>query len=54
MIEAISEVFHNTLMITGFVFVMMLVIEYVNVLGSGAWQQRLASSRGGGNIFLPR
>ncbi len=34
-------------MITGFVFVMMLVIEYINVLTSGDWQQRLARHQWG-------
>ncbi len=43
--EAIIGVFNQALMITGFVFVMMLVIEYVNVLTSGSWQQHLAESR---------
>ncbi len=38
-------------MITGFVFVMMLVIEFLNVLTSGAWQHRLARSRFGKYIF---
>lgn len=42
---AFVEVFNQTLMITGFVFVMMLVIEYVNVLTSGTWQQSLTRSR---------
>ena len=32
-------------MITAFVFVMMLVIEYVNVLTTGEWQARLAHHR---------
>lgn len=41
------EVFNHTLMITGFVFVMMLVIEYLNVLTSGIWQRRLAHQRWG-------
>ncbi len=41
------DVLRNTVMITGFVFVMMLVIEFVNVVTSGAWQQRLAGSRFG-------
>ncbi len=41
----IIETFNQTLMITGFVFVMMLVIEYVNVLTSGAWQQQLTRTR---------
>jgi hypothetical protein len=34
-------------MITGFVFVMMLVIEYINILTSGAWQQKLARHKWG-------
>ena len=41
------EVLRETILITGFVFVMMLVIEYVNVLTSGAWQTRLARNRWG-------
>ncbi|MCB0260108.1 MAG: arsenic efflux protein [Calditrichaeota bacterium] len=41
------EVFNHTLMITGFVFVMMLLIEYLNVLTSGIWQQWLAGRRWG-------
>ncbi len=44
-------IFNPSLMITGFVFVMMLVIEYVNVLTSGSWQQRLAASRWGQYSF---
>ena len=35
----------HALMITGFVFVMMLVIEYLNVLTQGIWQQGLRGSR---------
>jgi hypothetical protein len=38
-------VFNNALMITGFVFVIMLVIEYVNVLTSGEWQQKISASQ---------
>jgi hypothetical protein len=41
------EVLRETILITGFVFVMMLVIEYVNVITSGAWQTRLARNRWG-------
>lgn len=48
---AILGVFNQALMITGFVFVMMLVIEYVNVLTSGAWQQQLAASRWAQYLF---
>jgi len=35
----------HALMITGFVFVMMLVIEYLNVLTQGVWQSGLRGSR---------
>ena len=35
------EIIQTTIMITGFVFVMMLVIEYVNVLTSGRWRKRI-------------
>ncbi len=42
-----QHVFAHTLSITGFVFVMMLVIEYVNVLTSGLWQKGLAGNRWG-------
>ena len=41
------EVLRETILITGFVFVMMLVIEYVNVLTSGAWLSGLAGTAGG-------
>ncbi len=40
-------VIQHALTITGFVFVMMLVIEYLNVLTSSAWQTRLAGHRWG-------
>lgn len=39
------EVLRETLMITAFVAVMMLVIEYVNVFSGGAWMRTLAASR---------
>lgn len=35
----------HALMITGFVFVMMLLIEYLNVLTRGVWQRGLRGSR---------
>ena len=35
----------DSLMITGFVAAMMLLIEYLNVLSSGQWSQRLARGR---------
>ena len=42
-----QHVIAHALSITGFVFVMMLAIEYVNVLTSGAWQRKLADNRWG-------
>ena len=45
------DVFRETFMITTFVFVMMLVIEYVNVLTSGEWQIKLANHRWWQYIF---
>ncbi len=37
----ISGVLQQSLMITSFIFVMMLLIEYLNVLTRGGWQSRL-------------
>ncbi len=42
-----GSVFGHTLSITGFVFVMMLVIEYVNVFSRGLWRDGLARNRWG-------
>ena len=47
MIQDLLGVVRHALMITSFVFVMMLVIEYVNVLTQGAWQQKLTRHRWG-------
>jgi len=41
----IIETLKHALMITGFVFVMMLVIEYINVQTKGSWQNSLKKSR---------
>ncbi len=43
----IIDVVKHALMITAFVGVMMLVIEYVNVLTEGQWQERLSRRRWG-------
>jgi hypothetical protein len=43
----VLDIVNQTLIITGFVFVMMLVLEYVNVLTSGTWQRLLARSQWG-------
>jgi hypothetical protein len=45
MIISVHEILAHALMITGFVFIMMLVIEYLNVLTSGVWQHGLRGSR---------
>lgn len=42
-----SSVFSQTLSITGFVFVMMLLIEYINVFSKGLWRDGLARNRWG-------
>jgi hypothetical protein len=39
--ETATHILKHALVVTGFVSVMMLVIEYVNVLTSGWWQERL-------------
>ncbi len=44
MAEIVTDSLTHALMITGFVFVMMLVIEYVNVLTEGVWQRGLRGS----------
>jgi len=41
----ISSIFQNTLMITSFVMVMMLLIEYINVVSKGNWSRGLQGSR---------
>lgn len=41
----------QTVMITGFVFVMMLVIEYINVQTKGIWQDKLSGNRWKQYIF---
>ncbi len=45
MIAILMDILAHALMIAGFVFVMMLVIEYLNVLTQGVWQQGLRGSR---------
>lgn len=45
MINQIYPVLKHAVMITGFVFVMMLVIEYVNVQTNGLWQKSLSGKK---------
>ncbi|MCB2208683.1 MAG: arsenic efflux protein [Bacteroidetes bacterium] len=42
--ETVYHIFLNAFMITGFVFIMMLVIEYVNVQSRGIWQKGLTKN----------
>ena len=41
----IIGVFKHALMITSFVLIMMLLIEYINVQTRGSWQQTLKKTR---------
>jgi len=41
----IVELIYQSLLITAFVGIMMLVIEYINVLSRGSWQSGLAGSK---------
>ncbi len=43
--SAIMPIFIHALMITSFVFIMMLLIEYVNIQTQGIWQQKIRKSR---------
>ncbi len=43
--KELFHVFLHGLMITGFVFVMMVVIEYINVQTKGVWQKNISSSK---------
>ncbi len=45
--NAVMSIFIHALMITSFVFIMMLLIEYVNVRTRGDWQNKIQKSRGG-------
>ncbi len=45
MFIGVYSVFKHALVITGFVFVMMLVIEYINVFTKGLWQNSMVKDR---------
>ena len=45
------SILKQAVMITGFVFVMMLVIEYINVQTNGIWQKKLSGNRWKQYIF---
>jgi len=43
--NAILKIFLNAAMISGFVFIMMVVIEYINVQSQGMWEKHLAGNQ---------
>jgi len=43
--EAIYKMFLQSIMISGFVFIMMMVIEYINVQSKGLWQKHLIGNK---------
>ncbi len=45
MISDFVSILKETIMIVGFVFVMMLIIEYINVQTHGIWQKKLTGNR---------
>ncbi len=45
--HTLLDVLRTAFWVTGFVFVMMLVVEYINVLTAGAWQRVPAGRRRG-------
>ena len=51
MLSNIIPILKQSVMITGFVFVMMLVIEYINVQTNGIWQKKLSGNRWKQYIF---
>ena len=47
MFNELSDVLNHALVITSFVFTMMLLIEYINVMTKGSWQEKLSKSKFG-------
>lgn len=47
MLIELADILNHTLVITSFVFTMMLLIEYVNVMTRGSWQKKLSKSKFG-------
>ncbi|MEJ2194330.1 MAG: putative manganese transporter [Ignavibacteriaceae bacterium] len=43
----IIEIIEHAMLITAFVFIMMLLVEYLNVQTKGSWQERLKQSKNG-------
>jgi len=49
--QTLWKVTTQALLITGFVFIMMLLIEYINVQTHGSWQEKLKESKTGQYIL---
>ncbi len=49
--EEFLDIINHALLISGFVFAMMLLIEYINVVTKGEWQQKLKTKPLGQVIF---
>ena len=47
MIESFVDILNHSIIITSFVFTMMLLIEYINVMTRGNWQKKLSESKYG-------
>ncbi len=47
MLKQLIEILNHALVITSFVFTMMLLIEYINVMTRGSWQEKLSKSKFG-------
>lgn len=45
--EAVHSILNQAIMITGFVVIMMMVIEYLNVLTGGRWDMSIAKRKSG-------
>jgi hypothetical protein len=43
--EVIYKIFLKSIMVSGFVFIMMVMIEYVNVQSKGVWQKHLSGNK---------
>jgi hypothetical protein len=43
--EEVYKVFLKSIMISGFVFIMMVMIEYINVQSKGVWQKHLTGNK---------
>lgn len=43
--EIVYKLFLKSVMISGFVFIMMIMIEYINVQTKGVWQKHLSGNK---------